>query len=591
MPLRVPCPRRLLLSAAAVAAIAFTAGCTRGDDTTSSDSDLIGGAVPSTLPPGIVALHVPCTATKIGARELLTAGHCVVRRSSDVDAETSEVRGTFARGEPMCIYPAIRAVPDACVPVTIAKTTVHPSFVEHVKRVGVGGLNEGIADVAVIRVEEDTAAIPIATLATRSLGAGSPVRMSGYGCTSFPAPPDSERTLRTGRTVVDRVGDAMFFTGMASGVGGCPGDSGGPAYLEGADPLEVVGVNSFIVPGVSTAIVRLDVGTAARSWVDAFVGQPRASALPVAPKDVRILASGRTFMPGAFFHDGTRAVALGAALDSGHVVATQSTDLASFMPAQELPWTPLTSVTGARAGERDTLYFQGAIDARAALYRSNVSFTADNVLIDPPTAVTISGTSVAPSWPQAVGLRDGRTLLAFVEAQSSAYLAIDDGGGRAFVARPWPNVTGQMRGVLAHVGTTTRGSWVITHQVADASWMFTSLVQLSRDGGTTWSRPANIQPDDPNIHDAFPIARRDAGADLYYLRGGPRNEFNVHRRALHEDGTLGAEELVTAPEVGHTEKPQPRRLPDGRIALMFAVRRGGDAYDLAVTVLDGDASP
>jgi hypothetical protein len=79
------------------------------------------------------------------------------------------------------------------------------------------------------------------------------------------------------------------------------------------------------------------------------------------------------------------------------------------------------------------------------------------------------------------------------------------------------------------------------------------------------------------------------GVDLYYLRGGPRNEFNVHRRAMTENGTLGPEEVVTAPDVGHVEKPQPRRLADGRIAVMFAVRRGERDYDLALAVLDGDA--
>lgn len=211
-------------------------------------------------------------------------------------------------------------------------------------------------------------------------------------------------------------------------------------------------------------------------------------------------------------------------------------------------------------------------------------------VVDPPARVSIEGASVVPSWPQAASVPDGRTLLGFVAPdKTAAFLAVDDGSGLRFRARPLPNLTGELRGVLAHVGTTKRGSWVVTHQTADASWAFRSYVQVSTDG-ERWTGPVDLQPADPNVHDAFPIARLDDGADVYYLRAGARGELNVHRRSLSDDGTLGPEQVVTAPGVGHVNKPQPRRLPDGRLALMLAIgRASGTAYDLAMVILDGDA--
>ena len=49
------------------------------------------------------------------------------------------------------------------------------------------------------------------------------------------------------------------------------------------------------------------------------------------------------------------------------------------------------------------------------------------------------------------------------------------------------------------------------------------------------------------------------------------------------------EVLVTSGAVGHIEKPQPRRLSDGRIALSFAIRRAPQVYDLAIAYLAADA--
>jgi hypothetical protein len=313
----------------------------------------------------------------------------------------------------------------------------------------------------------------------------------------------------------------------------------------------------------------------------------------VRPADVTVLATGAIHMPAGavVLADGSIA-AFGSRWDDRKLVVAQGGGK-TFAPAIALPWSPSgdgTSVAprGATDGATDgAIYFTSSYQG-SALYRSRVGTDGSR---SEPEKITLNGSPVVPSWPQATRLPDGRVLLAFTEPQKRAFLAVSDASGLTFDVKPAPVTAGELRGVLAHVGTTKQGKWVLTHQVADASWLFTSYVQTSSDGGATWSQPTNIVPQDPNVHDAFVVTRIDDGADLYYLHAGADGDLNVHRRALREDGTLGPEQIVTTPEVGHTEKPQPRRLPDGRLAMTMALRRSDKAYDLVVATLDGDAPP
>jgi hypothetical protein len=239
-----------------------------------------------------------------------------------------------------------------------------------------------------------------------------------------------------------------------------------------------------------------------------------------------------------------------------------------------------SDATTADTGATQAIYFVGAIGLERAERTAAGLGAASPVVLD--------GTDITPYWPQAIGLPDGRVLLAFVEPQARAFVAISDANGARFTVRPAPTAPPPLRGILAHVGLTAEGDWVLTHQSATETWAFTSFVQTSSDG-LEWSEPIVVQPDDDNVHDAFPIARRDQGADLYYLRAGSPTELHAFRRALRADRTLGPEQRVTAPELGHVEKPQPRRLPDGRIALTFAQRIGDSDYHVLLAILDDDA--
>ena len=65
---------------------------------------------------------------------------------------------------------------------------------------------------------------------------------------------------------------------------------------------------------------------------------------------------------------------------------------------------------------------------------------------------------------------------------------------------------------------------------------------------------------------------------------------SVRRRALREDGTLGPEQLVTSLDLGAASRAQPRRLPDGRLAMLMLT--GGEqprTGHLSLALVDGDA--
>lgn len=292
---------------------------------------------------------------------------------------------------------------------------------------------------------------------------------------------------------------------------------------------------------------------------------------------VTIVSDQGICMPGAGFalSDGSFVAAV-SSYDAGQILIARSADLRTFSAPEPID-TLASDCTGATVDGRSFLYF---VKWPGGLTRAEVTSSG----IGSSEALTLASASATPYWPQAVGTEQG-VLLGFVESQTSASLATSDDGVQ-FAVEPAPLGTDNMRGVLVHVGQTTSGQSVLTHQNADISWSFTSRVQRS-DDGTSWSEP--IVVDDGNVHDAFSVARLDAGADIYFLKAGPDQELNVFRRALGEDGTLGPVQSVTAPEVGHVEKPQARRLKDGRIALMFAMRKSPEQYDIGFAILDGDA--
>ena len=316
------------------------------------------------------------------------------------------------------------------------------------------------------------------------------------------------------------------------------------------------------------------------------------------PNEVVTLASNNLFAPGAGFPavDGSFR-AFGVDVKSERVVSLRSDRPWQFDEAEPLEWSSASGATGATVGGQPSLYFVGRVGSAPSF---NVSRLHDGQLA-PPDPVIFDGTNLLPTWPQAVGLPDGHVLLAFVEPQRRIFVGVDDGTGKRFTMGALPVPQTDLQGVLAHVGTTTAGSWVLTYQVADPSWHFSSFVVTSHDCGATWSAAVEIDTPGDDVSDAFPIARSNGGADIYYVRSEiveettalvfkeQERQTTIRRRVLHEDGTLGPAQLVTSKDVGEVATPQPRRLPDGRIAMMLTIQRSAEERVLSLAVLDGDA--
>lgn len=278
--------------------------------------------------------------------------------------------------------------------------------------------------------------------------------------------------------------------------------------------------------------------------------------------------------------------------DGGWLIAVAHYDSPSVLVGESADLTTVTTLTPRFGRSTDVtsagtaLYFIGAQPGgQTGLLRVDFGSAGTGS----PQAVTLNGTSLVPYWPQAVQLSDGRVLLAFVEAQKHVYLGLSDAAGTTFTIRDPPVTPGVLKGVLAHIGVTRTGQWVLTHQVADANFFETSYVQRSPDEGATWTTPVNLQPSSNNVHDAYVVTRLDEGVDLYYLHAGTTGDLNVFRRAYLEDGSFGPEQAVTSVSVGHVEKPQPRRLPDGRLLMLFAIGVSQSRFDVLMAMLEGDA--
>jgi hypothetical protein len=300
--------------------------------------------------------------------------------------------------------------------------------------------------------------------------------------------------------------------------------------------------------------------------------------------EVDVMATGGDmYLPGAGFAlAGTGFLAVGVGFRSSKLVAMRS----GRYRLEELPFLHATAATGVVGPESSSLYFLSSGRLHVARIQGGE--------IGTPTTVDLRGGAVAPWWPQTVALEDGRVLLAYVDPQRSVLYGVSDKKGTTFQVKELDVDEDDLRGTLAHVGVTAEGTWILTYQVADENWTYRSGVLFSRNEGANWVRAPFPEGD---IAAVFPIRRRDTGADLYYVvheahwnwLGTKEQEWSVRRRALHDDGSLGPEQAVTSVDLGRVANPQPRRMVDGRVALMFSILKNKDERDLAIATVDGDA--
>lgn len=213
-----------------------------------------------------------CTGTVIGARVILTAGHCL--------EGAKEVSVRFAAA--------------ANTPAVVAEWKIHPKYRKPEKSV----IGEITPDLALIRLKNAIpAGVKIAKLGTvaHKFTLGQQVISYGYGFSEAGTNDffgifewdykDSNKLLNAGTFAIvaskdagtklkkSKLGlDGAVFVTHASKSSICQGDSGGPTFLTKTEEPTIVGVNSFITDGTCiNAMNGLADLRFQRGWVDATI--------------------------------------------------------------------------------------------------------------------------------------------------------------------------------------------------------------------------------------------------------------------------------------------------------------------------------
>jgi hypothetical protein len=320
------------------------------------------------------------------------------------------------------------------------------------------------------------------------------------------------------------------------------------------------------------------------------LGAPRQS-LPLGASDVKRVVVGAESDYGA--------VVLGRGEHAAQVLVfdrfTSTTEFTSelwsasapsgdlgFGPASKLALRNAPTVAGGAAvtlGGTEYLYFMAG-DAQAGqtrLYRT----AFDGSSFGPPQPLVVDdGFTGVYAWPHPAVAARGTIALAFDHYQQAAFVATGDGA--TFGA---PVQTGT--GVQSRVAFFADGAIAATYQNGVNGGKMMNYVRVGELSALGAARP--ITTSNENVHDSFPLTRRDGDVDVYYI-AALEHGFSIHRRAVRRDGTFGPEEQITAPEVGSCAQPHPKRFEDGRIALTMACGDpGAGDTDVVAAVLRDDA--
>jgi hypothetical protein len=192
-----------------------------------------------------------CTATKIGTRRFLSAGHCFVSGGSAITAGdsiqlTNRLDGVFVSGTSF----------------TITRIDRHPSFDAFVLQ-GAGTIPGGAAifEATVLEISADTSSIPSLPLRTGFVSPGTSATVVGYGCDAINPSNGGVKQRGTINTVANSNAEQFAHVWTTSGPATvCPGDSGGPDLMRNPSQnnrWEVAGINLGFGPGATSWLGRV----------------------------------------------------------------------------------------------------------------------------------------------------------------------------------------------------------------------------------------------------------------------------------------------------------------------------------------------
>jgi hypothetical protein len=265
----------------------------------------------------------------------------------------------------------------------------------------------------------------------------------------------------------------------------------------------------------------------------------------------------------------------------GELRVTWLDDSSTFVPSARLSFQDEPLQAGPRAfvhGGETFLYFMhgSSSNKRAHLARSRFSAGSFEVASDLKLADAFTGML---AWPGPVE-SGADVVLAYDHYGATNHVARGD--GLAFGA---PTQVGV--GVQGRVGSFASGALAYTFQNGSMTELI-AYVRVTTDG-VTWTEAKPLTPK-VNVHDVSPFRRADGAVDIYYISSDNAPGFRAYRRAVHEDASLGPEQLVSGDSVGGVTQPHPHRLRDGTIGLTFVrqVTSNVDTDSYAVH-LKGDA--
>lgn len=255
------------------------ASCAPSGDSAAESDDLVGGtmAAEGEFPSTLVILG-GCTVAKVGPRHILTASHCVMNEGEHRLRAEYEPGQSIYFGRGVTLTPTTPPESAGYRRVTLARTHVPPVVFE--ERITNGWprvlLESAPPDVALLELTQDSEAaladVPAAAVDLTPLALGAAVVIGGYGCEHGVKGAKDYSTVRLKRKSTKTLGveaaihPGSFVSGaetaqrynlekqyaMTPGQGLsaeeaslCPGDSGGPVYVDDGTASRIVGVNSY----------------------------------------------------------------------------------------------------------------------------------------------------------------------------------------------------------------------------------------------------------------------------------------------------------------------------------------------------------